>query len=50
MGTFILLTNKQIIMNVKNFFIGGIVGGIADFFMGWLIYGNLLKEDRKSVV
>ena len=44
MGTFILLTNKQIIMNVKNFLIGGIVGGIADFFMGWLIYGMLLKD------
>ena len=43
-GTFILLTNKQIIMNVKNFLIGGIVGGIADFLMGWLIYGILLKD------
>jgi len=31
-------------MNVKNFFIGGIVGGIADFLMGWLVWGILLKD------
>ncbi len=31
-------------MNVKNFLIGGIVGGIADFLMGWLIWGILLKD------
>lgn len=41
---FILLTNKLIIMNVKNFLVGGIVGGIVDFLMGWLIYGMLLKN------
>ena len=39
MGTFILLTNKQIIMNVKNFFIGGIVGGIADSLWAGLSTG-----------
>nr|WP_294777581.1 hypothetical protein [uncultured Flavobacterium sp.] len=31
-------------MNVKNFIVGGIVGGIADFLMGWLLYGMLLKD------
>jgi hypothetical protein len=31
-------------MNVKNFIVGGIVGGIADFLMGWLIWGILLKD------
>ncbi len=31
-------------MNVKNFIIGGIVGGIVDFLMGWLVYGILLKD------
>ena len=31
-------------MNVKNFLIGGIVGGIADFLMGWLIWGILLHD------
>jgi hypothetical protein len=31
-------------MNVKNFLIGGIVGGIADFLMGWLIWGMLLHN------
>ncbi len=31
-------------MNVKNFIVGGIVGGIVDFLMGWLIWGILLKE------
>lgn len=31
-------------MNVKNFLIGGIAGGVADFLMGWLVYGILLKD------
>ena len=31
-------------MNVKNFLIGGISGGIVDFLMGWLVYGILLKD------
>ncbi|MEO5776030.1 MAG: hypothetical protein ABIQ27_03945 [Flavobacterium sp.] len=31
-------------MNVKNFLIGGIVGGIVDFLLGWLVYGMLLKN------
>ena len=31
-------------MNVKNFLIGGIVGGIADFLLGWIFYGILLKD------
>ncbi len=31
-------------MNVKNFIVGGIVGGIVDFLMGWLVYGILLKD------
>ncbi|WP_333879437.1 hypothetical protein [Flavobacterium sp.] len=31
-------------MNVKNFIVGGIVGGITDFLMGWLLYGMLLKD------
>ncbi len=31
-------------MNVKNFIVGGIVGGIVDFLLGWLIYGILLKD------
>lgn len=31
-------------MNAKNFIVGGIVGGIVDFLLGWLIYGILLKD------
>ncbi|NDP28720.1 MAG: hypothetical protein GZ087_15050 [Flavobacterium sp.] len=31
-------------MNVKNFIIGGLVGGLVDFLLGWLIYGILLKD------
>lgn len=31
-------------MNVKNLLIGGIVGGILFFLLGWLIYGILLKD------
>ena len=43
-ATFIPLTIKTFIMNVKNFIVGGIVGGIVDFLMGWLVYGMLLKD------
>jgi hypothetical protein len=35
-------------MNVKNFIIGGIVGGIVDFLLGWLIYGIVLKDTFPS--
>lgn len=31
-------------MNVKNFLVSGIVGGLVDFLMGWLVYGMLLKD------
>lgn len=31
-------------MNTKNFLIGGIVGGVAYFLLGWLIYGNLMNQ------
>ncbi|MES2746779.1 MAG: hypothetical protein V4648_00280 [Bacteroidota bacterium] len=31
-------------MNVKNFIVGGIVGGIVDFLLGWLFYGILFKD------
>ena len=29
-------------MNTKNFFLGGIVGGVVYFLLGWLFYGTLL--------
>jgi hypothetical protein len=31
-------------MKFKNFFIAGIVGGIANFLLGWLFYGILFKD------
>lgn len=31
-------------MNIKKLVIGGIVGGIAFFLLGWLIYGTLLMN------
>jgi hypothetical protein len=31
-------------MNVKNFIVAGIVGGIADFLLGWLFYGILFHD------
>lgn len=31
-------------MNLKNFIIGGIVGGIVDFLLGWLFYGQLFTN------
>lgn len=32
-------------MNVKNFIVGGIVGGIAEFLLGFLFYGFLFKKN-----
>ena len=29
-------------MNTKNFLVGGIIGGVVFFLLGWLFYGNLL--------
>lgn len=31
-------------MNLKNFFIAGIVGGIVDFLLGWVFYGMIFKD------
>lgn len=31
-------------MKTKNFLVGGIVGGIVDFLLGWLFYGILLTS------
>ncbi len=31
-------------MNLKNFIIGGIVGGIVDFLLGWVFYGMLFTD------
>ena len=31
-------------MNAKKFLIGGLVGGIIYFLLGWLFYGNLLAD------
>ena len=31
-------------MNVKNFLVSGIVGGIIDFLLGWILYGMLFKD------
>lgn len=31
-------------MNAKNFMIGGIVGGIADYLLGWVLWGMLFKD------
>ena len=31
-------------MNLKNFIIGGIVGGIVDFLLGGVFYGMLFKD------
>ncbi|MDI5894599.1 hypothetical protein [Flavobacterium algoritolerans] len=31
-------------MNVKNFLVSGIVGGIFQFLLGWLFYGILFKN------
>jgi hypothetical protein len=31
-------------MNSQKFIVGGIVGGIVFFLLGWLVYGMLLKD------
>ncbi|MES2543536.1 MAG: hypothetical protein V4548_01530 [Bacteroidota bacterium] len=31
-------------MNVKNFIVGGIVGGIIDFLLGWVFYVKLFQD------
>ena len=31
-------------MKTKNFLVSGLVGGIASFFLGWLIWGILFKD------
>lgn len=35
-------------MNTKNFLLGGIVGGIVYFLLGWLLYGNLMHQYFKD--
>lgn len=31
-------------MKTKNFLVAGIVGGIVNFFLGWIFYGMLFKD------
>jgi hypothetical protein len=31
-------------MNMKNFLLAGIAGGITDFLLGWLLYGMLFHD------
>jgi|SRR5690242_6149514 hypothetical protein len=31
-------------MNTKKIFIGGIIGGVVYFFLGWVFYGKLLTD------
>ena len=35
-------------MDIKKLLIGGIIGGILFFLLGWLIYGNLLMTFMKN--
>ncbi len=41
-------TLKYSIMDIKKLFIGGILGGILFFLLGWLIYGTLLMDFMKA--
>lgn len=40
----IFLHLKTKIMNTNKFLVGGIIGGIAVFLLGWLVWGMLLKD------
>lgn len=31
-------------MNVKNFIVGGLVGGIVNYLLGWLLWGIVFKD------
>ena len=31
-------------MNAKNFLVSGVVGGIVNFLLGWLLYGIIFKD------
>lgn len=35
-------------MNVKNFIVGGIVGGIVNYLLGWLVYGIILNDPTSA--
>ena len=35
-------------MNTNKFLIGGIIGGIANFLLGWLVWGTLLMSFMKE--
>ena len=35
-------------MNSSKFFIGGIIGGVANFLLGWLVWGMLLMNFMKE--
>jgi hypothetical protein len=35
---------KLAFMTSRNFLVGGIIAGIAYFFLGWIVYGILLKD------
>ncbi len=35
-------------MDIKKLLIGGIIGGILFFLLGWLVYGNLLMTFMKN--
>ncbi len=37
-------------MNLRNFVLAGITGGIMYFLLGWLLYGNLFADQIKSTV
>lgn len=31
-------------MNMKNFVLGGIAGGVTDFLLGWILYGMIFYD------
>ena len=35
-------------MNTNKFLVGGIIGGVANFFLGWLVWGMLLMSFMKE--
>src|SRR5262245_43801593 len=39
-----LFHQKPKFMNTNKFLVGGIIGGIANFLLGWLVWGMLLRN------
>ena len=45
---FLIISPKPKIMNTNKFLVGGIIGGVANFLLGWVVWGMLLMNFMKE--